>query len=455
MSKILVVDDHQNTLEALSQLLKSRNQKHLIAETGEKGYTYFQQNEIDLVITDLKLPGISGIDLLKKIRVIDDQVPVILITAFATIETAVEAMKFGAFDYISKPFSIDEIELKIDKALKNRNLALENRYLHIVNDYLREEVKLNFEEIIGQSNSMKKVYTLIKRLAPSNTPVLITGESGTGKELIARALHYNSPRKNKPFIKLSCAALAVGVLESELFGHEKGAFTDAYRQKLGRFEIAGDGTLFLDEVGEIAPAIQVKLLRVLQEKEFERVGGNDSIKMKARLLTATNQDLMQGIKDKTFREDLYYRLNVVNIEIPPLRNRVNDIPLLVQHFLEKYNRETGKHISKIEPMAMKTLMTYSWPGNVRELENVIERAVVLATKEIIRTDEFPSNLYGNVGATLPDGVSPNLTNRIIEYEKDIISQAFIDNKGNISQAAKLLGIKRTTLRYKLEKYHII
>lgn len=455
MGNILVIDDHQNTLEALSQLFKSQGQKHITAETAEEGYRIFQQNAIDLVITDLKLPGMTGIDLLKNIRSIDDQVPVILVTAYATVKTAVEAMKLGAFDYISKPFSIDEIELKIDKALKARELTLENRYLQIVNEYLREEAKLHFEEIIGQSDSMKKVYSLIERVSPANSPVLITGESGTGKELIARAMHYNSPRKNKPFIKLSCAALSEGLLESELFGHVKGAFTGAYKQKLGRFEIAGEGTIFLDEIGEIAPIVQVKLLRVLQEKEFERVGGNATIKMKARLLTSTNQDLLQGIKEKTFREDLYYRLNVVNIEIPPLRARVSDIPLLVQHFLGKFNRETGKHISRVDPDAMKKLMTYNWPGNVRELENVIERAVVLATEETIHSAEFPPNLVRKTTGITRERLNNNLADRIIEYEKDIISQALIDNRGNISQTAKLLGIKRTTLRYKLEKYNLI
>ncbi|MFC1618812.1 sigma-54-dependent transcriptional regulator [Candidatus Neomarinimicrobiota bacterium] len=457
MGQILVIDDHQNTRDALSKILSSKGLEPIAKESAEEALDSFASQEIDLIITDLKLPGISGMDLLKQIRKIDDHIPVILITAYATVATAVEAIKLGAYDYITKPFSVDEIEIKVDKALATRYLTAKNRSLQMENEYLREEARLHFSEMIGRSEPMQQIFELVKKVAPTNSPVLITGESGTGKELIARAVHYNSPRQDKPFVKVSCSTLAEGVLESELFGHEKGAFTGAHRRKPGRFEVAGEGTIFLDEIGDIPLSTQVKLLRVLQEKEFERVGGTETLRMKARLITATNHNLLEGIKDKTFREDLYYRLNVVGIEMPPLRDRKDDIPLLVQHFIENYRRETAKKIRGIDADALELLIHYPWPGNVRELENVIERAMVLAPGESITIGELPPNFAQEAVESDEQILSgkQRYAIKLQEHEKRLIETAYRENNENISQTAKALGLNRTTLRYKMEKYGLI
>jgi DNA-binding NtrC family response regulator len=460
MATILIVDDHKNTTEAISQLTEEKNLQGIVADNAETAFEIFKTSKLDLIITDMKLPGKSGLELLKQVREIDPAIPVIVITAFGTVDNAVKAMKLGAFDYIAKPFSVEEIEIKIDKALKIRDLALEHQRLQWENEYLREEVYHDFSEMIGQSPPMQEIFGLIQKVAPANSPVLILGESGTGKELIARAIHYYTARKNKPFVKVNCAALAEGVLESELFGHEKGAFTGAIRRKPGRFEIAGEGTIFLDEVGEIPAAVQVKLLRVLQEKEFERVGGTETLKMKARLLAATNQNLETLIRGKKFREDLYYRLNVVSIQLPPLRERAEDIPLLVNHFIKKYRQESGKNIKGIMPEAMKYLLMYPWPGNIRELENAIERAIVLTNMPQIGIDDFPPNIIrghfpDQLSQVNSDKAGASLNHRIEEYEKHLIFNALRTAEGNISQAAQALGLNRTTLRYKMEKYDLL
>ncbi len=432
----------------------------MIAASAEKAFDIFSSNTIDLVITDMKLPGKSGLKFLKQVREIDPDIPVIVITAFATVQNAVEAMKAGAIDYITKPFTVEEIEVKIDKALTARKLTIENRQLSLENEYLREETQYHFSEMIGKSQPMQEIYHLIRKVASANSPILILGESGTGKELIARAIHYSGSRKDKPFIRVNCAALAEGVLESELFGHEKGAFTGAIRRKPGRFEIAAEGTIFLDEIGEIAPSIQVKLLRILQEKEFERVGGTETLTMKARLIAATNQNLESLIAQKIFRHDLYYRLNVVSIQLPLLRDRKDDIPLLVYHFIEKYNQEAVKKIQGITPEAMKYLLHYSWPGNIRELENVIERAIVLSNRSFIDIEDFPQNIiehnsFPSSTGQNKDAEKESLMNQTGEYEKNLIFDALRMTGGNISRAAQHLGIKRTTLRYKMDKYDLL
>ena len=461
MPTVLVVDDHRNTAEAIHLLTVEKDLAGIIAHDAETAYDIFKSTNVDLVITDVKLPGKTGLQLLQQIREIDGDVPVIVITAFGTIDNAVEAMKLGAFDYIGKPVSLDELDVKIDRALSLRRLTVERQRLQWENEYLRQEVHSPFSDIIGQSPAIRNVFELVEKVAAAKTPVLILGESGTGKELIARAIHANSARNGKPFVKVNCAALSENILESELFGHEKGAFTGAIRRKPGRFEIAADGTILLDEIGEISPNLQVKLLRVLQEREFERVGGLETIPMEARILAATNQNLESMVRAKKFREDLYYRLNVVSLQLPPLRERGEDIPLLVKHFITKYREESGKPIDGISGEAMKHLMMYPWPGNIRELENAIERAIVLTDMSQISLGDFTSNIIqagvtnglgnGNSDQQLQSG----LNERIENYEKHLIQNALIAAAGNMSQAATDLGIKRTTLRYKMEKYKLL
>ena len=461
MERILIIDDNKSTTDALTQIVTEKGLKALTAVTAEDGYQLYKKNPVDLIITDMKLPGESGIDLLRRIREDDDSVPVIVITAFGTVESAVQAVKLGAFDFITKPFSVEEIEIKIDKALMTRRLALKNRLLSMENAYLREEISAGFSEIVGRSAAMRQVFEMIKKVAPANSPVLILGESGTGKELVARAIHKNSPRKNKPFIKVNCAALAPGVLESELFGHEKGAFSGAIRRKPGRFEIAADGSIFLDEIGEISQDVQVKLLRVLQEKEFERVGGTETLKMRARIIAATNKDLGKLVKQNKFREDLYYRLNVVPIHLPPLREHKEDIPLLVTHFIKKYNHESGSQIKGIGPDVLAYLQNYDWPGNIRELENVIERAIVMSTGAQIGPEDLPPNIFSGQaenflrGPWEKENKTQSLTEMVEEYEKNLIYNVLRKCHGNIAMAARSLNIKRTTLRYKMEKYGLL
>ncbi|MHB1687064.1 MAG: sigma-54-dependent transcriptional regulator [Ignavibacteriaceae bacterium] len=460
MENILIIDDNQSTIDALNQIIVKNGYHVYTAEMAEEGYNIFLKNSIDLIITDMMLPGISGIELLSKIRQKNDLIPVIIITAYGSVEKAVEAIKLGATDFITKPFTIDEIELKIKKNLETSLITKQNRELSLENEYLRTELSFNFSQIIGQSKTMFKVIEQIKKLADANSPVLLLGESGTGKELVARALHINSHRKNKPFVRIHCAALAQGLLESELFGHEKGAFSGAISKKPGRFEIAGEGSIFLDEIGEISQDLQVKLLRVLQEREFERVGSNVTLKMNARIIAATNRNLLQMVKEGNFREDLFYRLNVVPIEIPPLRERKDDIPVLINHFLRKYSVEANKNISEIKYGVLDALQEYPWPGNIRELENVIERAIVMTDADILSLKDFPENIINYNGNSYNNYESSkininNLTDLIQKYEKELIQNALIKSENNISKASKILGIKRTTLRYKMDKYGLI
>ena len=460
MENILIVDDNLSTIDALKQIINEKGFNTLVAANAEEGLTIFNKNNVELIITDLKLPGIDGIEFLKKVKSIDRTIPVIVVTAFGSVEKAVQAVKLGAFDFLKKPFSVDEIEVRIDKALATRLLTIRNKELSLENEYLREEFSYSFSEIIGKSLLMKQVFERIKKVSRANSPVLLLGESGTGKELVARAIHINSPRKNKPFVRVNCAALAQGVLESELFGHEKGAFSGAINSKPGRFEIAGEGSIFLDEIGDISADVQVKLLRILQEKEFERVGGTKTIKMKARVITATNRNLVEQVRQNKFREDLFYRLNVVPIVLPPLRERKEDIPLLVERFLKIYSLETKKHITKIHSEAMNVLLNYDWPGNIRELENIIERAIVLTNNDVLTIDDFPENIltgstYYEYDSENSEDESNSLTRMVVDFEKKIIGDVLAQCGGNISRAAKNLQINRTTLRYKMAKYGLI
>ncbi len=358
MEKILLIDDNLSTIDALSQIIREKGYTEITSESAEEALEKLHLEQVDLIITDMKLPGMSGLELLKKVKSIDETLPIIIVTAFGSVEKAVKAVKLGAFDFITKPITIDAIEIKIEKALRSGRLAKQNKELSLENEYLRSEFASDFSEIIGNSKSIIEVFNQIEKVANAGSPVLIWGESGTGKELVARAIHYNSNRKNKPFVRVNCAALAQSLLESELFGHEKGAFSGAIRRKPGRFEIAQEGTIFLDEIGEISSDVQVKLLRVLQEKEFERVGGIETLKMKARVITATNQNLKNLLTENRFREDLYYRLNVVPIYLPPLRERKEDIPLLVNHFIKKYSAEAKKQMMGIKKEALENLMEY-------------------------------------------------------------------------------------------------
>jgi DNA-binding NtrC family response regulator len=386
MSKknILIVDDDSIIRETIREALAGRAEFSVTAaRDGSDAVEKLNNTFYDLVLTDMKMPGLNGIELLEKIGERMPEATVVVMTAFGTIETAVSAMKKGAFDYLTKPFSIDELEVVIDKALKHRRIVQENRYL-------RDEISFeyNFGNIVGTSSVMAEVYEIIAKVAASDATVLIHGESGTGKELVARAIHYNSRRKDGPFIKLNCAAISSGLLESELFGHEKGAFTNAINRKPGRFELADGGTLLLDEVSEMEFALQSKLLLVLKEGEFDRVGGVQTVKTDVRIISTTNRDLPHEIKEKTFREDLYYRLNVIPVHLPPLRSRKEDLPLLVEHFLQKYNKKNGRVISGVTADAMALLSGYDWPGNVRELENAMERAVVLSTGDVLDGESF-------------------------------------------------------------------
>lgn len=447
MQRILIIDDEKNMRWVLERGLKPLEYSIQTAANGLEGIELAKNVEPDLVVLDLKMPGLDGLATLIRLKEMYPQLPVIMITAHGTMETAIEAMKCGAADYIIKPFDIEEMKLIIRK-----NLAVQDLVKEV--DFLRNELnhKYNQQSIIGQSPPMQNVFAMIDRVADSNATVLIYGESGTGKELVARAIHLNSPRKDKPYIQLNCAAIPENLLESELFGHEKGAFTGAVARRPGRFELSHQGTLFLDEIGEISPAMQAKLLRVLQEKSFERVGGFETLKVDVRIVAATNRNLQAAIEAGTFREDLYYRLNVIPIDIPPLRERKEDISLLVKHFLKKL--DSKQRIREVTPEAMQALLNYPWPGNVRELENVIERAVIIAPGHSITIDQVPVNFSARqqerpqeIIADIPDeGIS------LEEVEKLLLKKALAKAGGNQTKAAQLLKISRHTLLYRMEKY---
>jgi DNA-binding NtrC family response regulator len=452
MSTILIVEDELKMARLLELNLAEEGYATLAAKDAEAGLKLVRQEKIDLVLTDLKLPGMDGLEFLQAVKRSNAQIPVILMTAYGTVETAIEAMKAGASDYVLKPFSMEEIKLIIHKELDVRRLREENRDLR---EALGERYR--FENIVAQSAKMQEVLAIVERVAPTNSTVLLGGESGVGKDLIARAIHQHSRRASGPFIKINSTALPENLLESELFGYEKGAFTGAMTSKPGKFELADKGTIFLDEIGDVPGTIQVKLLRVLQEREFERLGGTKTLKVDVRVVAATNQDLRAALEQGTFREDLYYRLNVVPISIPPLREHKEDIPYLVDHFLARLARESAKPISGLTPAAMRMLMEFHWPGNVRELENIIERAVALSTGTMldvgdIRLDVGPGGaaVVGS-GMSATDASGPFLPAGMTleQYEDEIIKEALRRANGNKSQAARLLGLSRNAFRYRL------
>ncbi len=449
--KILIVDDEQGMRRLLCRVLAKDGFETVGVASGEDALREIGAGGFDLAVIDIHMPGMSGLELLEKFKEFDPALPIIMITAYGTVESAVQALRSGAYDYLTKPFETDEIRLTVDKVLERERLLAENRYLH-----QQLEQRYSFAGIIGASAAMQPVYEVSSSVAASTANVLITGESGTGKELIARSIHFNSARRDKPFIVLNCAALAEGVLESELFGHEKGAFSGALATRKGRFELAHEGTLFIDEVGEMSLSAQVKLLRVIQEHEFERVGGTRTIKSDVRLVAATNKSLEEEVRAGRFREDLYYRLNVVNIHVPPLRERREDIEPLARHFLETFAREMGKKITDFSPRALSCLLAHDWPGNVRELQNAIERAVVLTRAEVITPRELPQGLREQDGIclTVPER-GGSLTEILEDLERQLIVQTLRREGGSQTRTAEVLGIKRTTLRYKLEKYGLL
>jgi DNA-binding NtrC family response regulator len=455
--RILVIDDEVDMLENCARLLSRQGYEVITEAESPKAPAHFEQERPDLVLTDLRMPGLDGLGVLRAIRAIDPTAVVILITAYATIETAVEAVKEGAFDYLSKPFSADQLKVCIDRALEQRRLREENRRLL---EQLTERYR--FDNIIGRSLPMAQVFETVKKVAKSDANILILGETGTGKELVAKSIHANSRRAANAFIPVDCASLPENLLESELFGHEKGAFTGAQTTRPGLFEFANGGTSFLDEVGDISLNLQAKLLRVLQERQVRRVGSNRLIDVDVRVISATNRDLAQLVGKGEFREDLYYRLNVISIALPPLRDRKGDIPLLVQHYIAKYAASGGKEIDGIAPDARRLLEEYRWPGNVRELQNVIERAVVLAERELLRPEDLPEHIRIRTEAAVsapPIPVNELPLKRAKEewassFERDYLIELLKRHEGNISQAAKTAGVDRKTI-HRLMKKHAI
>jgi DNA-binding NtrC family response regulator len=442
---ILVVEDEDKLRRLIELQLADDGLLVRAAADAEAGLQLLNKESFDLVLTDFKLPGMSGLDFLHAAKRINANLPVVIMTAYGTVESAVDAMKAGASDYILKPFSLAELVVVIRKELATHQLRQENRDL-------REAlgVRYDYKNIVARSDRMQAVLAMVERVAPTNATVLLGGQSGVGKDLIARAIHEHSQRASGPFLKINSTAIPENLLESELFGYEKGAFSGATSSKPGKFELADKGTLFLDEIGDIPPAIQVKLLRVLQEREFERLGGTKTLKVDVRLVAATNRDLRAALEEGTFREDLYYRLNVVAIDIPPLREHKEDIPGLVNFFLEKLAHESGKPVTGISQLAMKVLMDYNWPGNVRQLENVLQRSVTLSGSAVlnvtdIHLDAAPKPAVDGTVAALPEGMT------LDQWEEEMIREALRRANGNKSQAARALGLSRNSLRYRLSK----
>ncbi len=446
---VLIVDDEKNIREGLGRSLSMDGYEIYLAENGKKGLEIVNSSEIDLVITDLKMPELSGEQLLKKITSSNPNIPVIILTGHGSIETAVNAMRDGAFDFLTKPVNLDRLSLLVKRALSSRQLVLKHRELE--EEVKRLSSRQKFSSIIGKSAKMRRIMELIDQVADTKASVLITGESGVGKELVADAIHNLSRRRDNSFIKVHCAALSENLLESELFGHEKGAFTGAVARKKGRFELADKGTIFLDEIGEINQSVQIKILRVLQEKKFERVGGEETIDVDVRIISATNRDLKAEIEKGNFREDLFYRLNVVNIHVPPLRERKEDISLLSAAFLKELAEENGKKIDGIDPKAHLALYNYNWPGNIRELRNCIESSVVMCKGNVITLADMPPSIT----AENPDDyikLTPGIS--LEEAEKEVIRMTLIHEKGNKTKTAEVLGIGRKTLHRKIKEYNL-
>ncbi|MBR0154489.1 MAG: sigma-54-dependent Fis family transcriptional regulator [Treponema sp.] len=443
---LLIIDDEKNIREGLAANFEMEGYNVKLAEDGQTGLDLIAKGDIDLVITDLRMPGVSGEEVLRKVATETPGIPVIVLTGHGSIDSAVDAMRNGAYDFLTKPLNLDQLSMIVKRALENRELSLQHKQL-------KQEVEKNhsLDNIIGKSAQMQKVFELIKKVASSKASVLITGESGVGKEVVADAIHKLSPRQDHQCIKVHCAALSETLLESELFGHEKGAFTGADSLVKGRFELAHNSTIFLDEIGEINPAVQIKILRVLQEKAFERVGGTETISVDVRIIAATNRNLEEEVKKGNFREDLYYRLNVIHIHVPPLRDRKDDIPLLIAHFLEEFSRENAKDIKSIDARAKSAMYNYNWPGNIRELRNCIESAVVMCSGDEIKLEDLPPTV-SNAGEEKSISIPASAT--LDEAEKIIIMQTLAANKNNKSKTAELLGIGRKTLHRKLEEYGV-
>lgn len=453
---ILLVDDEAELRQGLAAYLGEEGFEVFQAASGEEALAQLRENAFDILITDMKLPGLDGNGVLQGALELYPEIIGIIITGYGTVESAVQAMKNGAYDYISKPFQLLEMSLLLKQALEKRRLKEENAYLKT---QLKE--KYRFENIIGNSRPMLEIYSLVETIASTNSTVLITGETGTGKELIAKAIHYNSQRKDQKIVSINCGAIPETLLESELFGHVKGAFTGAHQTRIGRFEQAHKGTVFLDEIGNMSPSLQVKLLRVLQEREFERVGGTEVIKVDVRIIAATSANLDEMVGRNEFRSDLYYRLNVIPIQLPPLRERREDIPLLTKHFVEKYCRNSALELKTVSQEGMKLLMNYSWPGNIRQLENAIERAVALVGQRlIILPTDLPNeiqkssrNLFLSEIYIPDEGV--NFNTEVSNVEKELILQSLKKSGGNKKQAARLLNLKRTTLIEKLKRLNLV
>ena len=451
--RIVVIDDEVNAATALEALLRDDGYEVQKAHDGRSGLQLLEKTEPDVVLTDLRMPGMDGIELLAKIKELRPETMVVVMTAYGTVKTAVKAMKLGAEDFLGKPIDVEELEVVLQRTIEKKRLLEETRVLRE-----RLEHKYRLENLVGESPEMLAVFKTIRQVAPSSSSVLLLGESGTGKELFAQALHQNSPRRNKPFIRVACASLPETLLESELFGHEKGSFTGALYTRAGRFEAADGGTLFLDEIGDISPTVQVKLLRFLEEREFERVGGNRTFKVDVRIVAATHRDLKKKLEDGSFREDLYYRMNVIEINIPPLRARAGDIPLLVHYFLRKYAEANQKPIRNLSDPAMAMILAHAWPGNVRELENAMERAVVLADDAVLQPVHFPTlHAVGVAPASeatpgSPSGVGiPGST--LAEIEREAILRTLESVGGSTSRAATMLQISARKIQYKLKEYH--
>jgi DNA-binding NtrC family response regulator len=446
-ASILIIDDEESIRDSMGQVLRKEGYKVKEAVEGNTGLNFFAGETFHVVFLDLRLPGIKGMDVLSRIKEANPETPVIIVTGYASINSAVEAMKRGAFDYMTKPFTPEELRVVTRRALEGRKLLYENLYLR-----QELEAKVEFDLVVGKSKVMREVLDIVQRVSPTESTVLITGESGTGKELIAREIHSHSLRRQAPFVVVDCGALVETLFESELFGHVKGSFTGAHETKHGRFEVADGGTIFFDEISNIGPNIQAKLLRVIQEREINRIGSSKPIKVDVRLLAATNENLTDAVRKGKFREDLFYRLSVVPIHLPPLRERKGDIPILVEHFLHKYNKKAKKNIEAISPRAVKALAEYDWPGNIRELENTIERAVVLSRSNGIELEDL---MYHGISASSA-GLGPigGKYKSLEEMEKEYIKAVLRAELGNKTRAANVLGVDRKTIWAKIKKYKI-
>jgi two-component system response regulator AtoC len=458
MAKILIVDDEEGVCELLRDVLEDAGFETAIAYNAGDALKILENDSPDTMLLDIKLPDADGIEFMEIIKKTGIQVPVILMTAFGTMEIAIQAMKQGAHDYLNKPLNLDELLLAVHKAVKMQQLVSEvatlREELDSENDYV--------DSLVGNSRHMQDIFKIIGKVADSDITVLLQGESGTGKEIVARAIHNNSRRSTRPFIKINCAAIPEHLMESELFGHEKGAFTGAFNQKPGKFELAHNGTVFLDEIGELSQSTQVKLLHVLQERDFERVGGTKSIKVDVRILTATNRDLKKLVQEGKFREDLYYRINVINIEMPPLRERKDDVPLLFNYFLKKFSRQYNKKITGVSPAAIALIEEFNWPGNVRELKNVCQQAVVMSRGSVILPDDIPLGdkvakfNAGNLeGALINIGKNTDLKEIVANVEKQVILRALQEHKWNRQETARALNLNRRSLYEKMKEYNLL